>query len=200
MARASVTPCPVPRCKGTLEPGTRAGKPAEWCRACERRIAQLEALHEARTRDASEPAAKAMTEAQLMKLVQERCWNLGQCSKATRRSINLIRHAMRSGQIPSARIGRYHILPKASSAAWSKAYVRRTGPSKLHLATVAALPREASEALTLGGLARRAKRSRTGVAAWERANRKDPRLQRVPVFDEKQRPVVGYWWKEAANA
>lgn len=192
--------CPVPGCKGVLEPGKKDGITVEWCRACERRISQLQALHDARTQTTPAPAAKEIDEARLMKLVQARCWNLSQCAKHTRRGMNLIRHAIRSGALPSARIGRYSIVPKAAAEAWGKAYKRRSPGEARMKAAIAELPRSAAEAITVPQWAKRAKRSEQTLAAWTRNHRADARLKRVPVFSEQDRPTIAYWWQEATNA
>lgn len=195
-------PCTVPECKGVLEPGTRDGKLVEWCRACERRIAQLRALHESRAQAAPPPAPalKDVSEAQLMKLVQQRCWNLTQCAKGTRRSMNLIREAIKAGDLPAAKIGRYALVSKAAAEAWGKAYKRRYPENPATAQTIAALPRSAAEAITIDEWATRAKRSKATIATWSLNHRKDARLQRAAVFSSKGRPTVAYWWREATNA
>lgn len=197
MARRPLKPCSVPSCKGHLELGKHPdGSEHEWCVVCERRISQLAALH-ARP---PAPTVGEITDAQLMKLVQARGWNLSQAHKATKRSANLLTHAVKAGQIPSARIGRYTIIPRAAATEWAKNYQRKTSVSQTGLAYIAALPREEAKALTVNEWAAKVDKSPATLSVWVCDRRKDARLQVKAVLDPGRRPVRAFWWKEEAHA
>lgn len=197
MAKRPVKLCSVPGCKGHLELGKHSdGSEHEWCVVCERRIAQLAAVH-ARP---PAPTIGDITDAQLMKLVQARGWNFSQAHKATKRSINLLTHAVKAGQIPSARIGRYTIIPRAAAAEWAKNYQRKLPVSQAALDYIAALPREESRALTIAEWARKVKKAPATLSVWAHDHRRDVGLQVKAVLSTGRRPVLAYWWKESPNA
>ncbi len=197
MAKRPVKLCSVPGCKGHLELGKHSdGSEHEWCVVCERRIAQLAAVH-ARP---PAPSISDITDAQLMKLVQARGWNFSQAHKATKRSINLLTHAVKSGQIPSARIGRYTVIPRAAATEWAKKYQRRNPISHAALAYVAALPRDEAKALTIEEWAAKVEKMPATLSTWAQVHLKDARLQVKAVLGPGRRPLRAYWWKEGADA
>lgn len=199
MARPQ-TPCAVPGCKGVLETGKRDGATVAWCRACERRIAQLQSLRE---KLEATPVASGrggeVTDAQLVKLVAERCCNLTGAETRTKRGANTLRYAIRSKALPSALLGRLHVIPIGALMAWSASYQRRPVSERRSREIIASLPRTEAEAVSLDAWAVRAKRSTGTLGAWARNNAKDSRLQRTAVLGKGARPVLAYWWKEATR-
>lgn len=190
---------PAPRCKGVLEPGKRDGVALSWCRACERRIEQLAALHarlEAMPAAAPRGAAD-VTDAQLVKLVAERCCNLTEAEERTKRGANTLRYAIQSKALPSAILGRLHVIPILSLMAWSASYSRRPSSDRRSREIIASLPRSAAEAVTLEAWAARAKRSESTLSAWSRKHR--AALQRTPALNANGRPILTLWWKEASR-
>lgn len=200
MARPQ-TPCAVPGCKGVMEPGKRDGATVAWCRACERRIAQLQSV---RAQLEARPAAASVgvgdvTDAQLVKLVAERCCNLTGAETRTKRGANTLRYAIQSKALPSALLGRLHVIPIGALMAWSASYKRRPQSERRSREIIASLPRTEAEAVSLDAWAERAKRSTGTLGAWARNNSKDARLQRTAVLGKGARPVLAYWWKEATR-
>ena len=197
MARRSVKPCSVPSCKGHLELGKHPdGSEHEWCVVCERRISQLAALH-ARP---PAPTVGEITDAQLMKLVQARGWNFSQAHKATKRSVNLLTHAVKAGEIPSARIGRYTIIPRAAATEWAKHYQRKNSVSQAALTYVSALPRDEAKALTIEEWAAKVEKMPATLSTWAHEHLKDARLQVKAVLGPGRRPIRAFWWKDGADA
>lgn len=201
MARPPHKPCCVPGCKGALEKGTRDGIAVEWCRACERRIAQLDALHARLQGSPAGSAAHAenVTDAQLVQLVQTRCCNLTGAETRSKRGANTLRYAIKSKAFPSAILGRLHVIPIGALMQWSASYVRRPSTDRRSREIAASLPRTAAEAVSLEAWAPRAKRSTSTLGAWARKHAKDARLQRAATFGKGGRPVLAYWWKEVTR-
>lgn len=197
MARPQ-TPCAVPGCKGVMETGKRDGATVAWCRACERRIAQLQSLRE---KLEATPVASGrggeVTDAQLVKLVAERCCNFTGAETRTKRGANTLRYAIRSKALPSALLGRLHVIPIGALMAWSASYQRRPVSDRRSREIIASLPRSAAEAVTLEAWAARAKRSESTLSAWSRKPR--PALQRTPALNANGRPILTFWWKEASR-
>lgn len=194
-----VTPCAVPGCKGRLERGKHPdGETREWCAVCERRILQLRAIHDPPPAPPVSLAPREISDAQLMQLVQERTWNLSQAAKATKRGMNLLRAAVKAGDIPAATIGRYAILPRGATEQWATEFRRKTKLSK-ELAVLAALPRSAAKAVTIAQWARAVQLSEATVHRWAKLNRKRPEVQTAAkVWGE--RAVLVYWWQEGTHA
>jgi len=200
MARVQ-TPCTVPGCKGVMETGKRDGATVAWCRACERRIAQLQSLRE---KLEATPVASGrggeVTDAEIVKLVAERCCTLTGAEQKTKRGANTLRYAIRSKALPSAILGRLHVIPIGALMAWSASYQRRPVSERRSREIIASLPRTAAGAISLEAWATRAKRSPGTLGAWARNNKQDVRLQRASVIDAAGRPVLAFWWKEATEA
>ncbi len=203
MARPNA-PCPVPGCKGSLEAGKREGRTVEWCRVCERRIPQLQALH-ARLSEVSGTASPRATagdisDAQLLTLVEQRCIPQLAAAKVSGHSLNTVMEAARAGQIPMVRFGRVLLFGRASLKAWGKTWVRKPIVSKATREIVAVLPRREDAAISEVELVSRAKRTTPAVQQWCAKNLRNPQLRRVPALNDKGRAVTLFWWQEANGA
>jgi len=189
--------CRVPGCQGRVERGKHPdGSTQEWCTVCERRLLQLHALQERLATAPPAPSIGEVDDARLATLIQERCVNLTQSAKATRRSMNLIRAAIASKEIPAAMIGRYAVVPEAAVIAWGKAYRRRHTMQERAQLNLYALPRQVAKAVTLVQWSKLVQKDKNTLSACARAHAKDPRLQVCAILSPKRRPMLAYWWNE----
>lgn len=207
MARPQI-PCPVPRCKGHVERAKHpSGATLEWCPTCERRLLQLEALQEKlraldatpRTAPTRTGAPRDISDEELLALVKARCRTVKTLAKELKRGVNFVVGALRGGKIPSAALGRMHVIPLQSARAYSESFTRGQPLRDAGLQIIAALPRSEREALRADDVAKRAKRSRRSVSVWLANQRKRPELRRVPTLAANGRAVLTYWWQEVAN-
>lgn len=205
MPPRSRRPCTVPRCRGTLETGTRDGRLVEWCPVCERRILFLEhrerqvAALEARL--AAPPASGPLSDAALLDLVPQRLTNAHHVGRLVRRSPNAVSHAIQQGEIAHVRIGRIVLVSVEAARRWSAARPSRGDNTQLSRAIVPALPRTPADALTVQEIAERTGLRPASVSSWSaRALAQGRRLQRVPGFGASGRPVTRFWWQEPEGA
>lgn len=192
-------PCDVPRCKGQLEPGMRDGRSTAWCRVCERRLLQVEALHEKVRGLEAAPQASAPrvpTDAELLALVKARVVHLNGAAAITNRSLNIIVEAAKHGAVPSVLLGRWRLFGRESLLAWNKGWQRKTCHAPVLAEYAAALPRDESKAVDVGALATRLKRSREAVQQWTARHLKHPQLRRRAALDQKGRAITLFWWQE----
>jgi len=187
-------PCHVPGCKGELQRGSHPGGGEKaWCRACERRVVQLAAAQ------AQPPvAATELTDAQLLKLASSRLVTLHDGARAVKRGTALVRHAVRSGQIPHVSLGRTQLLARESLQAWSAAWKKRPLVLPATKQIIAALPRKGAEAITTAEWAKRAKRPVSAINVWQRHHAKDARLRRGATLNARGSAELRFWWSEEA--
>lgn len=205
-------PCDVPGCKGQLEPGSRDGRATAWCRTCERRLAQLTALHEkVRALEAAPPSAPrgapvtpvtapSLSDADLLRLIGARVLTLQGAVALTKRSWNILSSAAKRNEIPYVRLGRVWLFGHESLVAWNATWKRRTPELPATRELIAALPREEAKAIPVASWAKRAKRTPEAVALWQRKHLTEQRLRRRAALDGKGRAVTLFWWQEATDA
>ncbi len=197
-------PCDVPGCKGQMEPGSRDGRTTAWCRTCERRLAQLTALHEkVRALEAAParvPAAAAptMSDGELLGIIAQRVVTLRGAVALTRRGLNSLYDGARRQEIPYLQFGRVWFFGRESLLAWSatRGRDRRVMPATREI--IAALPREEARAISQDTWASSAQRTTHAIALWQRKHVRDPRLRRRATLDAKGRAVTLFWWQEDA--
>lgn len=205
MARLGAS-CPVPRCKGRLELGTQDRKTVEWCPVCERRILQLEQLHQKlAAMEVAQPIARAgksgaeLSDAELLALVTKHLVNQQDAAKLAGRSMNLVSDAIVSGQLPAARLGRMLLLGRRSVTAWAGEWTRRGLILPTTRQYLDNLPRVPDDAITADDFAQRVHKRPIAVQQWLAAHKDNPRLKRRATLDARQRAVVLYWWDETAT-
>lgn len=204
MGRAQ-TPCPVPRCKGVLEPGKRDGVALYWCRACERRIEQLDALHQKLAAMPTAGQAKSITglaelsDAALLKAVAKQVVNMKDAAELAGRSMNVVSDAIVAGQLPAARIGRMLLLGRRSVTAWAGEWKRRHVILPQTRAYIDNLPRAADAAISADDFAARVAKRPVAVQQWIAAHKDNPRLKCRAALDTRRKAVVLYWWDETAT-
>jgi len=204
MARPGAQPCPVPGCKGCLEPGTRAGKALAWCRVCERRIQQLQQLHEKlAAMEEARPIARAgksaadLSDAELLQVVAKQVVNMKDAAELAGRSMNVVSDAIVAGQLPAARIGRMLLLGRRTVTAWGNEWKRRGIMLPTTSQYLDNLPRVSDDAITADDFAARVHKRPAAVQQWLSAHKDNPRLKRRATLDARQNAVVLYWWDEA---
>lgn len=206
MARPKA-PCPVPGCKGSLEPGKKDGKPVEYCPVCERRIHQLAALHKKLAEaenGRSAPASRgvqvdrqALDDAALIALVRERFLTLKSAARDVKRGLNLLREAVEGGEILCLRLSaRFFLVSRAGALAWAAS----RPPRYLASVIAEAIPRTPLQAVTAEELAALAKVPKHSVYTWLSRAKDEKRLQVTAKLNARQVAARAYWWQEANNA
>ena len=201
-------PCPVPSCKGSLEPGKKDGKVVEFCPVCERRIHQLAALHKRLAAATEAPAARpgaaaptvdgqSMDDAALIALVRERFLPLKSAARDVKRGLNLLREAVEGGEILCLRLSaRFFLVSRAGALAWAAS----RPPRYLASVIAEALPRTPLQAVTAEELAARAKLPKQSVYTWLSRAKDEKRLQITAKLNARQVAARAYWWQEAPHA
>lgn len=213
--------CRVPDCGGALVHDTDGnGGLVSFCSDCERRVRQLRLL---RGRVVPRPLAEA-TDEELALLVRQRFGTLDEVLATVRRGRNPLVEAIEDRTVVSLRVsGRARLIALASARSWAEATARKRKPSRAPrpprepkppkmpkllkrgprspqslspqaVARIAALPREASAALTLAELhARLPDDTKQRISVWLANNSGRPQLRR-----EGTTLQYRYWWEESA--
>lgn len=200
-------PCPVPGCKGSLEPGKKDGKAVEFCPVCERRIHQLAALHKklayaeqgraSRSTTAAPVDLEALDDRQLLALVRERLVMFNQAVRESKRGANAVRAGIAANEILTMPLNsRILLISRASLLSWAASRPPRYLTSVIGVA----IPRAANAAMTAEEIAVIADVPKASVYNWLTRAKEDKRLQRVAKLNAREVPVRAYWWQEGPNA